>query len=90
MRGWRGLVAVVALGVAAPAARACAVCRPQVDATVYDAAYTTRLALVTLPVLLLVAGAVGLLVADAWRRPTYRRSVASSAPAADGIEPDAA
>ncbi len=49
--------------LAAPAALACPVCRPQVQAGIHTETYSANLGLVLLPVALLLAGGLGLFFA---------------------------
>ena len=55
---------LVSLLLAPPPARACAWCRPRVEAGIHDAAYGKRLLLVLLPVGLLLGLGVGLFFQD--------------------------
>ena len=55
------------------AAWACRVCRPRVDAGIYDAGYQANLLLVLLPVLLLLAFVAGLYYAPALKRRLFPR-----------------
>lgn len=57
------LLFVGLLWLSGPAAEACAVCRPRVQAGIHNAAYITNLLLVLLPVALLLLGGVGLFFA---------------------------
>ena len=54
------LLFLPALLSAAPVARACAVCRPRVQAGIHNGAYGANLLLVLLPVALLLLGGLGL------------------------------
>jgi hypothetical protein len=54
--------------LAGPVACACPVCRPRVQAGIYDLAYTANLGLVLLPVALLLLGGLGLFFAADLRR----------------------
>jgi hypothetical protein len=67
MRGRLFLVSLLLL--AAPAARACAVCRPRVQAGIHNAAYPANLLLVLLPVAVLLAFGLALFFADSIRSP---------------------
>jgi hypothetical protein len=68
-----GLFLVPLLILARPAARACAVCRPKVEAGIHNAAYPAKLLLVLLPVALLLALGLALFFADFIRRPLSPR-----------------
>jgi hypothetical protein len=58
------LVALFSLWAGLPMARACAWCRPRVEAGIHDAAYGQRLLLVLLPVALLLAVGLGIFFWD--------------------------
>ena len=55
-----------------PAARACPVCRPKVEAGIYDAAYSANVLVVLLPVAVMVALGLGLFYWDKFATPLTR------------------
>ncbi|MFD2718055.1 hypothetical protein ACFST9_04970 [Hymenobacter monticola] len=71
MRTWLFLLSLLLL--AGSAARACAVCRPKVQAGIYNAAYSANLLLVLLPVALLLALGLALFFAKSIRFPFFQR-----------------
>jgi hypothetical protein len=71
MRTWILLATLLVL--AGPAARACAVCRPKVQAGIHNAAYSANLLLVLLPVALLLALGLAVFFAESIRLPLFLR-----------------
>jgi len=59
--------------LAGPAARACTVCRPKVEAGIHNAAYSANLLLVLLPVALVLALGLAVFFVDSVRPPFFLR-----------------